>query len=140
MWEGICRLATRHPLHISKMGKKKSNLTSPVTNPVALPCANSPILASNKSDDTVLIRICVKPGAKVSAVTGVSDHCVNVSIGAPPVQGEANTQLIKFLAQVLGVKKSCVELETGSRSREKLVSVSGISVSEACSLVRGASC
>lgn len=36
---------------------------------------------------------------------------VSVHISAPPVDGEANTELVKFMAKVLGVRKSDVSLE-----------------------------
>lgn len=67
-----------------------------------------------------------KPGAKVNAITGIGEEMVGVQIAAPPVDGEANTTLVKFLSKVLGVKKSDVSLDKGSRSRQKTVLVSGL--------------
>jgi len=45
---------------------------------------------------------------------------VGVAIAAPPTDGEANAELIKHLAQVLGLRKSDLTLESGSRSRNKV--------------------
>ena len=36
---------------------------------------------------------------------------VSVSIGAPPVDGEANSELVKFMAKQLQIRKSDVSLE-----------------------------
>lgn len=44
-----------------------------------------------------------------------------MQIGAPPVDGEANTELVRFIARLLDLRKSDVSLDKGSRSREKVV-------------------
>lgn len=36
---------------------------------------------------------------------------MGVQINAPPVEGEANTELVKYLASVLGLRKSDVSLD-----------------------------
>ena len=41
----------------------------------------------------------------------ISPECVGVQIGAPPVDGEANAELVKYISKVLGVRKSEVTLE-----------------------------
>ena len=45
------------------------------------------------------------------AFVGVGSEYVDVSIGAPPVDGEANTELVKYMSKVLGIRKSDVTLE-----------------------------
>lgn len=40
---------------------------------------------------------------------------VGVQIAAPPTEGEANAELVRFLASSLGVRKSDVNLERVSR-------------------------
>lgn len=41
----------------------------------------------------------------------VSTEAVSVAISAPPTDGEANAELIRYLAEVLGLKKSHVCLD-----------------------------
>ena len=41
----------------------------------------------------------------------ISTDGVGVQISAPPVEGAANIELIKYIAQVLGVRKSEVSLD-----------------------------
>ncbi|XP_030587319.1 UPF0235 protein C15orf40 homolog isoform X2 [Archocentrus centrarchus] len=53
----------------------------------------------------------------------VSAESVSVAISAPPTDGEANAELIRYLAEVLDMKKSHVSLDKGSRSRDKLIRV-----------------
>ncbi|XP_054084634.1 UPF0235 protein C15orf40 homolog [Zeugodacus cucurbitae] len=49
---------------------------------------------------------------------------VGVQIAAPPTEGEANAELVKYLSKLLGLRKSDVSLDKGSRSRNKLVMIS----------------
>jgi uncharacterized protein (TIGR00251 family) len=69
------------------------------------------------------IVVNAKPNSKESQVSGISDDCVDINIAAPPKDGEANAELIDFLSGVLGVKKSHISLERGSRARDKVIQV-----------------
>ncbi|OWF54121.1 UPF0235 protein C15orf40 homolog [Mizuhopecten yessoensis] len=77
-------------------------------------------------DSTVTIKILAKPGAKFNGITDIGEEGVGVQISAPPVDGEANTALVKYLSKVLGVRKADVSIDKGSRSRQKLIVVSGM--------------
>ncbi|XP_041030734.1 UPF0235 protein C15orf40 homolog isoform X2 [Carcharodon carcharias] len=74
-------------------------------------------------DGSVLVAIHAKPGAKQNAVTDVSEEAVGVAIAAPPSDGEANAELVRYLAKVLELKRSEVVLDKGYRSREKVVKI-----------------
>uniref|UniRef100_A0A673G2M1 UPF0235 protein C15orf40 homolog n=1 Tax=Sinocyclocheilus rhinocerous TaxID=307959 RepID=A0A673G2M1_9TELE len=74
-------------------------------------------------DGTITIAIHAKPGAKQNAVTDVSEEAVGVAIAAPPTDGEANAELLRYLSKVLELKKSEVSLDKGSKSREKVIRV-----------------
>ncbi|XP_035729033.1 UPF0235 protein C15orf40 homolog [Vespa mandarinia] len=82
-------------------------------------------------DGKIQIKIQAKPGAKHNGITDISEEAVGVAISAPPVQGEANTELIKYLASVLGLRKSDVMLDRGSKGRQKVITATGITVDEA---------
>lgn len=41
----------------------------------------------------------------------ISEDGVGVQINAPPMEGEANAELVKYLASVLGVRKNDVTLD-----------------------------
>ncbi|XP_031609378.1 UPF0235 protein C15orf40 homolog [Oreochromis aureus] len=71
----------------------------------------------------VTIRVHAKPGSKHSSITEVSTEAVSVAISAPPTDGEANAELIRYLAEVLDLKKSHISLDKGSRSRDKVIKV-----------------
>jgi uncharacterized protein (TIGR00251 family) len=54
-----------------------------------------------------------------------------VRLAAPPVEGEANRELTRFLARLLGVPPSAVRVVSGDSSRNKVVEVAGLTVEEA---------
>ncbi|KFM27644.1 Trimethylguanosine synthase [Auxenochlorella protothecoides] len=62
----------------------------------------------------------VKPNAKDSAISS-ADGKLNVSIHAAPRDGEANSAITRYMAEVLGLRKAQVSLMVGSKSREKEV-------------------
>jgi hypothetical protein len=81
--------------------------------------------------DGVSFALRVQPRASKSAVTGELDGALKISLAAPPVEGEANEELIRFLAKVFAVSRSQITLISGQRSKNKIVRVSGVSI-EVC--------
>ena len=64
------------------------------------------------------------PRAGRDEVGGVDEAGVlRVRVAAPPVDGAANEALVRLLAPELGVPRSAVRLESGTRSRSKRVRV-----------------
>ncbi|XP_064474705.1 UPF0235 protein C15orf40 homolog [Ornithodoros turicata] len=101
--------------------KKDQNKPQATTAKNAAAQQNEPVYAT--STGCVAIRIHAKPGAKESSITDIAADAVGVQIGAPPTDGEANSELVKFLAKVLNVRRRDVSLEKGSRSKDKVVFV-----------------
>ncbi|XP_029160178.1 UPF0235 protein C15orf40 homolog [Nylanderia fulva] len=99
--------------------RKETTTDNQSTGPVVL----------NK-DGNVVIKIQAKPGAKCNNVTDISDDAVGIAISAPPMEGEANAELVKYLASIFDLRKSDVSLDRGSRSRQKIVIVSGITTDQ----------
>lgn len=70
------------------------------------------------------LAVRVTPRASRNEIIEVlSDGTVKVHITAPPVEGKANRALIKFLAEVLEVAPSRIEVVAGAGGRDKLISV-----------------
>ena len=49
-----------------------------------------------------------------------------MALAAPPVDGEANEELIRFLASATGLPKSAITIASGAASRIKLIDFAGI--------------
>lgn len=71
-----------------------------------------------------------KPRAKKSAVLGVANEELDMALAAPPVDGAANEELVRALANVLGLPKRAIVLVRGESSRHKLVEVSGLGLAD----------
>jgi uncharacterized protein (TIGR00251 family) len=68
----------------------------------------------------------VVPRASKNEISGRQGEAVKIRLTAPPVEGAANEALIGFLSEVLGVRKSQIEILSGHASRDKLVCVVGL--------------
>ena len=55
---------------------------------------------------------------------------LSIRVTAPPVEGAANKACIELVAEALGVRTSQVELVSGQKSRNKVLSVTGLSQEE----------
>lgn len=71
-----------------------------------------------------LLDLRVQPAASVTAVAGELGAELKVRLAAPPVEGKANAELVRFLAKQLGVPRSAVTVVRGQASRSKTVRVS----------------
>ncbi|MEJ2550888.1 MAG: DUF167 domain-containing protein [Anaerolineales bacterium] len=70
------------------------------------------------------LTVRVTPRASKTTFGGVlEDGTVRVRVSAPPLEGRANTALVKFLAKVLGVNRSRVEIVAGEKGLDKILSI-----------------
>jgi uncharacterized protein (TIGR00251 family) len=76
------------------------------------------------------ISVKVHPRAKRSAVTGRFGDAWKLDLAAPPVDGKANEECIRFFAELMGVPRSRVRIVTGATGRMKLVEVEGLAQEE----------
>jgi uncharacterized protein (TIGR00251 family) len=83
----------------------------------------------------VRFAVRVQPRAPRSAVAGVHAGALRVRLAAPPVDGAANEELVRVLAEWLGVARRDVSIVGGAASRSKLVDVRGVGVEAVRSLV-----
>lgn len=66
----------------------------------------------------------LSPRASRNAVAGwTGDGVLKVAITAPPVDDAANIELMRFLARLLGARKSEVMIVSGHHSRKKRIEV-----------------
>ncbi|MCP1065326.1 DUF167 family protein YggU [Serratia symbiotica] len=69
--------------------------------------------------DGLEIRLYIQPKASRNQIIGLHGDEVKVAITAPPVDGQANTHLIKFLSKQFKVARSNVTIEKGELGRHK---------------------
>lgn len=73
--------------------------------------------------DTLVFYVFLQPRASRNALLGLHDNAVKITLTSPPVGGEANKQLIQFLAKLFRVKKSNISIVAGEHHRRKRVKV-----------------
>ena len=72
----------------------------------------------------------VHPRARRSAVTGRLGDAWKLDLTAPPVEGKANQECVRFLAELMGVPRARVRVVMGLTSRTKVVEIEGITEEE----------
>ncbi|MGL9722618.1 DUF167 family protein YggU [Sodalis sp. (in: enterobacteria)] len=76
-----------------------------------------------REGDTLVLRLYIQPRASRDHIAGAHGDEIKVAITAPPVDGQANSHLIRFLAKEFGVAKSRVILEKGELGRHKQIRI-----------------
>jgi uncharacterized protein len=74
-------------------------------------------------DGGVSLRIRVKPRASKSRVLGEREGELEVAVAAPPVDGKANAELLRVLADYFDVPKTAIEIARGESGRSKLIRI-----------------
>ena len=83
-----------------------------------------------EKDNAVLFTIRIVPRASRSELAGFQDGTLKLRIAAPPVDGKANEECVRMIADFFGIKKVRVTIVSGHTSRTKTVAVEGASVKE----------
>ncbi|MBS0425250.1 MAG: YggU family protein [Proteobacteria bacterium] len=71
----------------------------------------------------LVLTLYIQPGAKNTAADGLHGEALKIKLAAPPVEGKANSALIKFLAERFDVPLSHVILKQGDKSRHKVIMI-----------------
>ncbi len=83
-----------------------------------------------EDSEGITLRVRIQPGASRDQIVGVVEGALRLRITAPPVEGAANKQCIKFLAKKLHIAKSKITLLKGEHAREKILRMSGVSTAD----------
>jgi uncharacterized protein len=77
-------------------------------------------------------RVTVKahPRAKRSGITGRFGEAWKLDLAAPPVDGKANEECVRWFAELAGVARSRVRVVSGASSRMKVIEVEGVEQGE----------
>ena len=75
-----------------------------------------------------MARIAVKvhPRARRTAITGRLGDAYRLDVKAPPVDGKANEECIRFFAELAGVPRGSVRITQGAASRTKVIEIDGV--------------
>ncbi len=81
-----------------------------------------------QAEGSVIFTAKIVPGSSSTKISGVLDGMLKVKVAAAPEKGKANQCLIKFLADLLDIKKNAILIISGQTSPVKQIQISGISI------------
>lgn len=73
--------------------------------------------------DRLTLNLFIQPKASRDQIVGLHGEELKVAITAPPVDGQANSHLIKYLAKQFKVAKGQVSIIKGELGRHKMVMI-----------------
>jgi uncharacterized protein (TIGR00251 family) len=88
-----------------------------------------------EADGNCSIKCHIQPSASKTAVVGIYNGALKVSLAAPPVDGKANKALRTFIAKQLKLQKSKVRMIKGEKSRSKVILCEDITRNEVEALI-----
>ncbi len=74
------------------------------------------------------MRVHAQPGASRNQIVGLHAESLKIKVKAPPEEGKANAELCAYIAGLIGVAKSRVNVVSGQSSRAKVVELSGVTL------------
>ncbi|WP_152204975.1 DUF167 domain-containing protein [Marinobacter changyiensis] len=72
---------------------------------------------------TVMLQVKVKPQARVSELSQTTDGTWIARLKSPPVDGKANDELVRLVAEKFQCGKAAVTIKAGTSGRTKLIRV-----------------
>ena len=96
----------------------------------SVPAIIPPCLSTNDKG-VVSLTVYVQPRASRVTIVGLHDGRLKLAITAPPVEGQANSQVIAFLAKLFRLPKGAIALESGSLGRSNRLTLAGINLDQA---------
>jgi len=79
----------------------------------------------NDAADGLTIQIYVVPRSSCTQIVGEHDGRLKVRLKSPAREGQANNELVRFIAKTLQVPASSVNITQGQKGKRKTVMVRG---------------
>ncbi len=77
----------------------------------------------SQHSDAIRLSVQVLPNAKNTEVVGLLDGALKIRLKAQPIEGQANEELIRFIATQIKVPKKQISVVRGITSRLKVVEI-----------------
>jgi hypothetical protein len=86
----------------------------------------SPVAVKRAALPQATLSVHVQPRASRNAIAGWVGEALKIQLTAPPVEGAANAACLAFLADLLDLPQSQLEILRGDRSRHKIIRITGL--------------
>jgi uncharacterized protein (TIGR00251 family) len=71
----------------------------------------------------VTLHVVARPGSSQRRILRLDPRGLTIALNSPPEKGQANSELADFLARLLKVPRSTIEIVRGASSRAKTVRI-----------------
>jgi uncharacterized protein len=88
------------------------------------------VIALSEHEDGYVLPVRAQPGARRPGVQGEQAGALKIAVTAPPQDGRANEALLELLRDVLGLRRSQIELIGGATARDKRFLIRGLTREE----------
>jgi hypothetical protein len=95
------------------------------------------VVELRESVDGITFRVRVQPRASRTEVAGEYGNAIRIRLAAPPVDGKANEECIRFIASLLEIPVRDVEIVSGQSSRDKSIRVRNVSAERVRQALKG---
>jgi uncharacterized protein (TIGR00251 family) len=85
-------------------------------------------LLPERQQEACRISVHVVPRSSVISIEKLRTAEYKVKIHTPPVEGAANRELIRLFSETLGIPRSQIQIQSGARSRTKILEIVGLSL------------
>jgi uncharacterized protein len=82
-------------------------------------------LVVQDTEGGAILTVHIQPKASTTECVGIHGDAIKFRVAAPPVDGAANDELIRFLARQLSIPAASVRIRSGAGGRHKRVLVKG---------------
>jgi uncharacterized protein (TIGR00251 family) len=93
------------------------------------------LIEINEKNGTVTFKIRAQPRAAKTEMAGEYAGALKLRIAAPPVDGKANDEVIKFFSKLFDIPNRNVEIVSGDSSRDKIIRIHNVSMAQAQALL-----
>jgi uncharacterized protein (TIGR00251 family) len=76
-----------------------------------------------EDSNCISFAVRVVPRASRNEFAGLHDGALRIRVAAPPVEGAANRELVKFLAKKFKVGQAAITLVSGANSKNKIIRI-----------------
>lgn len=94
------------------------------------------MLSLKETKSGVTFSVQVVPRSSKCEVVGVTNDTLKVRLTAPPVEGKANEECLRFLSTQFDMARNRLSIVGGQTSRRKVIQVSGMGLSELEALLK----
>jgi len=78
------------------------------------------------SNQAVIELIVATYKVSTKIVEIMSDGVIRMHVKSPPVEGKANSEIIRYLAKIFGITQNQISIIRGAGSKRKMIKIQGI--------------